>query len=206
MSPGFYFHIHLFIHSYSFKHQYFGLYSFGSSRKEVVNLIVANHNSQSIMNMKRKLLVPLIIMAIIGSIGCYLYVNDIIYFSGKDVKGIYVEEELRIVTDYYHGISYCKLLKKAIDGNQKDIKKLILLEFSGAGEAGYDHGNVLVKLIDRLGEETIISSLGSQLTKEEKESIEAYLRVGLEYGSNPHHGQTLDVSFPLLNQYLQNLK
>ena len=154
--------------------------------------------------MKKFLLVLLIVVAIIGSIGVYLWTNDVIYFSGKDVDGIYVEEELRIVTDDYHGFSYCKLLKKAIDGNQEDIKKLILLDFSNSGAASYDHGDVLVKLIDRLGEETIISSLGNQLTKEEKGRIEAYISVGLEYGSNPHQGQTLEVAFPLLNQYLQN--
>ena len=154
--------------------------------------------------MKKLLLFLLIVVAIIGSIGCYLYMNDIIYFSGKDVKGIYVEEELRIATDDYHGISYCELLNKAIEGDQKDIKKLMLLDFSGAGAASYDHGDVIVKLIDRLGEDTIISSLGNQLTKKEKGSIEAYISVGLEYGNNPHHGQTLESVFPLINQYLCN--
>ena len=136
--------------------------------------------------MKKLLLFLLIVVAIIGSIGCYLYMNDIIYFSGKDVKGIYVEEEL------------------AIEGDQKDIKKLMLLDFSGAGAASYDHGDVIVKLIDRLGEDTIISSLGNQLTKKEKGSIEAYISAGLEYGSNPHHGQTLESVFPLIYQYLCN--
>lgn len=154
--------------------------------------------------MKKLLLFLLIVVAIIGSIGCYLYMNDIIYFSGKDVKGIYVEEELRIATDNHHGISYCKLLKKAIEGNQEDIRKLMLLDFSGSGAASYDHGDVIVKLIDRLGEDTIISSLGNQLTKKEKGSIEAYISVGLEYGNNPHHGQTLESVFPLINQYLCN--
>ena len=154
--------------------------------------------------MKKLFLVLLIVVVIIGSIGVYLWTNDIIYFSDKDVDGIYVEEDLRIATDNHYGISYCKLLKKAINGNQEDIKKLMLLDFSGAGAAGYDHGDVLVKLIDRLGEKTIISSLGSQLTKEEKREIEDYIAVGLEYGSNPHQGQTLEFAFPLLNQYLQN--
>lgn len=143
----------------------------------------------------------LVILIVLGAIGGYLWMNDNIYFGGKDVKGIYVEEELRIVTEDYHGISYCQLLKKALDGNQDDIRKLILLDFSGAGAAGYEHGDVVVKLIDRLGEETIISSLG-ELTKEEKESIKSYIRVGLEYGNNPHQGQTLEQAFPRLNQYL----
>lgn len=152
--------------------------------------------------MKKIFLVFLIVVAIFGSIGYYLWTNDIIYFSGKDVDGIYVEEELRIATDDYHGISYCKLLKKAIDGNQEDIKKIMQLDFSGAGAAGYDHGDVLVKLIDRLGEETIISYLGSQLTKDEKREIEANIVVGLEYGSNPHQGQNLERVFPLFYEYL----
>ena len=150
------------------------------------------------MNKKKLWLVILIVLGVIGG---YLWMNDTIYFSGKDVKGIYVQEELRIVADDYHGINYCRLLKKAIDGNQEDIKKLMLLDFGGAGAAGYDHGDVVVKLIDRLGEETIISSLG-KLTKEEKETIKSYIRVGLEYGNNPHQGQTLEVAFPRLNQYL----
>ena len=73
--------------------------------------------------MKKLLLVLLIVAAILGSIGVYLWTNDVIYFSGKDVDGIYVEEDLRIATDNHHGNSYCKLLKKAINGNQEDIKK-----------------------------------------------------------------------------------
>ena len=153
--------------------------------------------------MKKMLLFLLIVVAILGSIGVYLWANDIIYFSGKDVDGIYVEEELRIITDDHHGISYCQLLKKAINGNQEDIRKLMLLDFSDSGEASYDHGDVLVKLIDNLGEETIISSLGSQLTRKEKREIEAYITVGLEYGSNPHHGQNPEEAFPLFYEYLQ---
>ena len=153
--------------------------------------------------MKKLFLVLLIVVAILGSIGGYLWTNDIIYFGGKDVDGIYVEECLRIATDDHHGFSYCKLLKKAINGNQEDIKKLMLLDFSHSGEASYDHGDVLVKLIDCLGEETIISSLGSQLTMEKKREIEAYITVGLEYGSNPHHGQNPEEAFPLLYEYLQ---
>ena len=137
--------------------------------------------------MKKLFLVLLIVVVIIGSIGVYLWTNDIIYFSDKDVDGIYVEEDLRIATDNHYGISYCKLLKKAINGNQEDIKKLMLLDFSGAGAAGYDHGDVLVKLIDRLGEKTIISSLGSQLTKEEKKRNRRLYRswIGIWQQSSP---------------------
>ena len=153
--------------------------------------------------MKKLFLVLLIVVVIIGSIGVYIWTNDIIYFSGKDVDGIYVEEELRIATVRNHGFSYCKLLKKAISGDREDIKNLMLLDFSGSGEAAYDHGDVLVKLIDRLGEETIISSLGSHLTKEEKREIKSYISVGMEYGSNPHQGQNPGEAFPLLYEYLQ---
>ena len=128
--------------------------------------------------------------------------NDIICFGGKNVKGIYVQEELKLVAEDEQGINYCQLLKKAIGGNQEDIKRLMLLDFSGAGAAGYEHGDVIVKLIDRLGEETIISSLGSQLTYKEKETIKSYINAGLEYGNNPHQRQTLEEAFPRLNQYL----
>ena len=58
---------------------------------------------------EKMFLVLLIVVAILGNIGVYLWTNDIIYFSGKDVDGIYVEEDLRIATDRNHGFSYCKL-------------------------------------------------------------------------------------------------
>lgn len=151
-------------------------------------------------HIKKLAFVLLLVLAIIA--GC-LWVNDHVYFSGKDVDGIYVEEDVRIVTERNWGINYCKLLKKAIKGSKEDIKKLILLDFSGSGAVGYDHGDVVVKLINRLGEETIISSLGEQLSIEEKSGIKADIDVGLEYGSNPYQGQKLEKTFPLLYQYLQ---
>ena len=55
--------------------------------------------------MKKLLLVLLIVVAILGSIRVYLWANDIIYFSGKDVAAILIiDKTLRKHFLYYMNI------------------------------------------------------------------------------------------------------
>ena len=150
--------------------------------------------------MKKKIII--ILLVTVTLIGVFLLMSNKIYFSGKDVKGIYVDEELRIATDYHWGINYCKLLDDAISGDDKSIRELSLLNYSGDGEPAYDHGDVLVKLIDRIGEDKFISAFGNDLSARDKKSIRNYLSVGLEYGDNKHGGQTINEVFPLVDKFL----
>ena len=149
----------------------------------------------------RKRIITIILLAF-SLIGLFLLMSDKIYFSGKDVKGIYVKEELRIATDDHWGINYCNLLDNAIDGDNKSIRELSLLDYSGDGEPSYDHGNVLVKLIDCIGEKKFISALGNNLSTKERNSIRDYLLVGLEYGDTKHKGQKINDAFPLVDNFL----
>ncbi|MBO4721322.1 MAG: hypothetical protein J5629_00135 [Muribaculaceae bacterium] len=150
--------------------------------------------------MKKKIII--ILLLLISLIGVFLLIDDNIYFGGKDVKGIYVDEGLRIATDNHWGINYCNLLDKAIDGDNKSIRELSLLDYSGDGEPAYDHGNVLVKLIDCIGEKKFISALGNNLSTKERNAIRGCLLVGLEYGDNKHIGQTINDAFPLVDIFL----
>ncbi len=150
--------------------------------------------------MKKKIII--ILLVAVSLIGVFLLMNDNIYFGGKDVKGIYVDEGLRIATDNHWGINYCNLLDNAIGGDNKSVQELALLDYSGDGAPSYDHGDVLVKLIDRIGEDKFISALGNKLSAKEKDSLRDYLSVGLEYGDNKHVGQTINEVFPLVDKFL----
>jgi hypothetical protein len=117
----------------------------------------------------------------------------------KSVNGIVVSELLIIVSNG-QGINYCKLLEKAINGDIGSIKQLSLLEFYDG--IGYDHGSVIVDLIEIIGEDKFIQSL-STINKKQKQVIEGYIEAGLEYGNNPNiKSQTIKEAFPKIYTFL----
>ena len=66
------------------------------------------------------------------------------------VNGIVVSELLNSAAEKQN-VNYSKLLKKAIEGDENSIKQLVLLNFYDA--SGYDHGAVIVDLIEIIGED-----------------------------------------------------
>ncbi len=118
----------------------------------------------------------------------------------KSVNGVVVSEQLITVSKEQH-IKYCKLLKKAMNGDTDYIKQLSLLEFYDG--VGYDHGSVIVDLIEVVGEDKFIQAL-SAINKEQKQTIESYVEAGLEYGNNPNvQGKTLNEAFPKIYTFLK---
>ena len=101
--------------------------------------------------------------------------------KGKVISGIYVSESLLIVSEE-QGIDYCKLLSKAVNGDDVSIMQLSILEFYES--VGYDHGAVIVDLIERIGENKFIHSFKIANT-EQKNLVKWYIEAGLEYGNNP---------------------
>jgi hypothetical protein len=117
----------------------------------------------------------------------------------KSVNGIVVSELLSIASNELQ-INYCKLLKEATKGNVFSIKQLSLLDFYDG--VGYDHSLVIVDLIDFIGEDKFIQSLGT-INEEQKNKIKSYLMVGLEYGNNPNlQKKTVKEAFPKIYVFL----
>lgn len=117
----------------------------------------------------------------------------------KEINGIEVSELLLVVSEEQN-IDYCKLLNEAIKGNESSIKKIALLKIDDA--AGYDHGAVLVDLIEVIGEDKFIESIKT-INHSEKKRIKGYLEVGIEYGGNPNiQDETLKEVFPIINEVL----
>ncbi len=117
-----------------------------------------------------------------------------------DIESIQVSELLSTVAKE-HSIDYCRLLKRAIDGDVGSIREISLLEFNDA--VGYDHGAVLVDLVLRIGEGKYIEAI-SQFNDAEKNLIESYFDVGISYGNNSElTNKEFEDSFPKLYAFLK---
>lgn len=131
-------------------------------------------------------------------------------FSGGDstpeagkVDGIEVSELLSLYAFENCDVDYCDLLSDATDKKREAIRKISLLDISG--DAFYDHGCVIVDLIDEIGEEKYIESLGA-LTWEEERKICDCILAGLEYGNGKHQSQKLEDAFPKITALFSNPK
>ena len=116
------------------------------------------------------------------------------------VDNIEVSELLSTVAKE-KSIDYCELLKVALTGDKNAIKKLSLLEFDNA--VGYDHGEVIVDLITAIGEAKYIKAIETT-NVEQKNLINSYVDVGLEYGNNSLiKGKDFKTAFPVLYIFLK---
>lgn len=110
--------------------------------------------------------------------------------------------ELLINTSKEGNYDYCELLRSALNGNNSSIGKLTLLEFSGA--AGYDHGAVLIEVIQTIGEIRFKNAI-SGASKKEKELVMSYLDVGLMYGHRKEYeDKPLREVYPQLYYFLSS--
>lgn len=113
----------------------------------------------------------------------------------RNIHGIEVTELLLFSTETLD-IDYCKILKNATKEDEKAIKQLLLLDIYGA--AGYDHGAVIVGLIEFIGEDKIINIV-EPMDYEQKASIMSYIEAGLLYGNNSNFNkQEICDAFPKL--------
>ncbi len=100
------------------------------------------------------------------------------------------------------GYSYCSLIEKSLKSNSKAIKELSLLSFD-AGFA-YEHGAVLIEVIDSIGEDEY-ARLIIQLPNRKRKEVFYSLRAGFDYTQNPNYrNSNLKKSFPELHKiYLE---
>lgn len=102
-----------------------------------------------------------------------------------------------------HSYSQNRLLIKNIEGVLAQESKFLpmLLEYDCGGAAGcYGLGNVIVQIINKIGEEKFIAMV-KELNNAEKEELRGFINVGLEYGDSLHKNRknrTFESEFPTL--------
>jgi hypothetical protein len=111
---------------------------------------------------------------------CFLFLLTNSCSNKCNVDNIEVSDLLGTVAKE-KSINYCELLEVALTGDENAIKKLSLLEFDNS--VGYEHGAVIVDLILVIGESEYIKAI-SRTNGEQRNLINTYLDVGLEYGNN----------------------
>ena len=110
--------------------------------------------------------------------------------------------ELLMVSSTYKKYNYCELLEKSIKKDEPSIKEISLLNFDNG--VCYDHGSILVDLINNLGEEKYIKAL-KELNNKEKNKVKSYLEVGLLYYENEKYkDKSLEEVFPQVYTFISN--
>jgi len=107
---------------------------------------------------------------------------------------------------YYQGLSYastckyCRYVKEATHKDKHALKKLFLMDFQGG--YSYDHGTILITILDKTGEEFFIQVLQEEMPKRQM-LVRNYLLFGLDHVDNPkYHMKPFYEVFPLLGDFL----
>ena len=97
------------------------------------------------------------------------------------------------------GSTYCELVNQSLDGNEKAIINLSKVNVHDG--AGYEHGAVLIEVIDRISEEKYVGLLKDSFKTQDIGKVFAYLRAGLDFTDNPKYNRKkVEEAFPLLSK------
>jgi hypothetical protein len=97
--------------------------------------------------------------------------------EGCNVRGIEVSQEIIDGGDM-KGINYCLLLGKSLDGNTSCIREFSTIDTFEGGFI-YVHGVYLIRLIDRIGENSFVNAFEGT-SREERIKIDMYINAGMD--------------------------
>ena len=111
--------------------------------------------------------------------------------------------------DYYlfdhievNGKSYCDLVNGALKGKKESVLELSKINI-GDG-ASYEHGAVLIEVIDKLTELEYLKIINPLDVKERKAIYSSYVWAGLEFTRNPkYQKKRIEIAFPELTTMFQ---
>lgn len=120
-----------------------------------------------------------VILILIGSI-CILTFNSI--FKNSCTYGtIYVSPTLYEAAQN-KDCNYCELVECSLNNSTRCILNISKINNIN-NAAGYEHGEVMLQLIDSLGQDYYINVI-ENLNRDERRNLLGYLSVGLQYNSS----------------------
>jgi len=104
------------------------------------------------------------------------------------------------------GLSYCRAVEAAIEGDSARLRALCLYS-EGDGAMFYQHGLVVIRVINRMGELECMDALG-HLTPQECYVLQTTLIGGLHLADSSDlrpdcRGYDVGCTYPKLNSYLE---
>lgn len=117
-------------------------------------------------------------------------------------------EKLGFKLDYHlfddikiNGKSYCDLVNEAMSGNKESVLELSKINIGDF--ASYQHGAVLIEVIDKLSEPEYLKIIES-LDDKERKAVYYKIWAGLEFTPNPKYEKKhIEVAFPELTKELK---
>ncbi len=100
------------------------------------------------------------------------------------VDGIQISNHLCEIAEERYGVEYAVLLEKSLANDKNSIREYASLSFDGA--YGYEHGEIVVKLINRVGSEKFISAIDN-IDEAGRNFLITSIQVGLEYGKTTEY-------------------
>ena len=98
--------------------------------------------------------------------------------------------------------SYCDLVNDSFSGDKSAIKDLSTLQLYDF--ASYQHGGVILQLIEKMGEQDYVESLVG-LNQEEKVILKNSLKAGLEFTESINlKGKNLEELFPIVDKLISS--
>lgn len=118
-------------------------------------------------------------------------------------------EKLGFKLDYHlfddikvNGMSYCDLVNGALEGDKECVLELSKISVSDFGS--YQHGAVLIEVIDNLSESEYLKLINQLQIKERKAIYYSYVWAGLEFTPNPkYQKKRIEIAFPELTKQLK---
>ncbi|CAN5420768.1 hypothetical protein BH20BAC1_BH20BAC1_01240 [soil metagenome] len=100
------------------------------------------------------------------------------------------------------GDTYCNLVNKALKGDVDPIRQLSKIKvYDGAS---YQHGAILIEVIDKISEQEYLNIIQILNNKEKKHIYYSVLAAGLEYTSNPKYmGKSIENAFPMFSRKMK---
>lgn len=100
-----------------------------------------------------------------------------------------------------NGSTYCDLVNESFTGKLNSILALSRLKIEGG--ASYEHGAVLIEIIDKIGEKKYLK-IFCQLNQEERKYLYySIIFAGLDFTENlKYKNKSIDKVFPLLTRSL----
>ncbi len=95
----------------------------------------------------------------------------------KNIDGIHIEDIIIYEADTKYGVDYGDLVEKSLQKDLSSIKKLSLLEYNDG--YSYEHGLILIEIVDRIGEDIFIKSI-EDISAKQKKRVLSYIIAGVD--------------------------
>ena len=104
-----------------------------------------------------------------------------------------------------NGCSYFKIAEKSLCEQDTDYIHLLSQFKDGDGIMVYQHGAILIEIIDNISEEEYLKIIRNLPIEQQERIVDIYLSAGLDYTVNAkYQNKDIENAFPLLYSAINN--